>query len=223
MHAYIRRANTNNGQSDRALQLSGAQVVTFSTVRAARAAPSKLAVSQRYVFPAEEEEEARALQLRRVSDLIPRLSEAVGHLPMAGTPHTHKEFWLAADTPAHAAALAPVVARYLAEMAPETDAALRAFFREGCNDDDDEHIPTVALWTLAAVGALCPRYVLPQATALERETFAEGAHAYFTALRSALYLNRPEAFYARRGCVRRVGAALRSALAASAARSAAQA
>ena len=176
------------------------------------AAGRKAPAPQRYVFLDDDAEEARALQLRRVMDLIPRLAEAVGRLPMAGTPHS--EFWLAADTPAHAAALRPVVARYLAEMAPETDAALRAFFLGGASgagaDDQHPHVPTVALWTLAAVGALCPRYVLPRASALERATFAEGAHVYFTALRAALYLNRPEAFYARRGCVRRVGAALRA-------------
>jgi hypothetical protein len=189
---------------------------------AIRRTPSAAAVGrkapQRYVFLDDDAEEARALQLRRVTDLIPRLAEAVGRLPMAGTPHS--EFWLAADTPAHAAALRPVVARYLAEMAPETDAALRAFFLDAggasgagaAADDQHQHVPTVALWTLAAVGALCPRYVLPRASALERATFAEGAHVYFTALRAALYLNRPEAFYARRGCVRRVGAALRAAL-----------
>ncbi len=100
-----------------------------------------------YVFDDDADEAAREeARLRAVASLAGTVDDAIRRIEAEGA---HSE-----------QTLLSAVAQYLAE-AEAHDAALRAFFSDTQKDDrKEEHVPTVGLWALAAVGHVCPARVL---------------------------------------------------------------
>ena len=160
-----------------------------------------------YVFDDEIEEEAREQRLRAVASLAAHVEGALVRV------RDDKEDEDAAVFVERSVRTA--VAPLLAEREAH-DATLRAFFACASRTPErrEEHVPTVALWAMAALGRACPERVLGNWESDDERALllAEESAAYFAALRTALYTNRPGAFYARRPLMRRVGARLEALL-----------
>ena len=157
-----------------------------------------------YVFDDEIEEEAREQRLRAVASLAAHVDGAL----LRVREEDIEENGLFTERYVRTA-----VATHL-EQRDAHDATLRAFFAPRTPEAPEgrEHVPTVALWTMAALGRACPECVLgmwERDNDDERARLAEESAVYFAALRTALYTNRPGAFYAhRRPLMRRIGARL---------------
>ena len=156
-----------------------------------------------YVFDDDAEEEAREQRLRAVASLAAHVDGAL----LRVREEDIEENGLFTERYVRTA-----VATHL-EQRDAHDATLRAFFAPcASRTHEGQHVPTVALWTMAALGRACPECVLcmwEQDNDDERARLAEESAVYFAALRTALYTNRPGAFYAhRRQLMRRIGARL---------------
>jgi hypothetical protein len=113
-----------------------------------KAAPLAVAASPTYVFGTDAEEEARDAALREVAWLAGRVDDAIHRIDSDDA--VHLEHLLLRTT----------VAPYLAE-APALDEALSAFFASSAEADEKEnHVPTIGLWALAAVGRVYTGHVM---------------------------------------------------------------
>ncbi len=172
--------------------------LTGPLVSRKRRRASSPASASAYTFDTDAGEEARDGALTAIASLASRVDDARRRLE--ADDHMH-------PVPLLREAVAP----YLA-AAPAHDAALRAFFASS----EKDHVPTIGLWALAAIGRAYPERVLNICDRCDEEEcalFAEHADGYYTALHVALYTRRPGAFYARRPFIRRASARLEEVLA----------